>query len=137
MTEEAKTNIARPDRSKSVRTPLGQRNRLTFKDLEPGYSYRVINDKDDRLKNALEGGYEFVESKNKLGDAKAAEGSTPGSRVAKPVGNGTNGYLMRIKDEYYKEDQAAKELKLKETEKAMTPDKTRNQYGEGLQTEKE
>ena len=126
----------RPDRSKQVRTPLGARNRLSFSDLDPKYSYRVINDTDDRLDRAQDAGYEFVASKEKLGDARVAEGSIPGSNVAKPVGNGVTGYLMRIPKKFYDEDQAAKEASILETEKSMQPDTAKGQYGAGL-TEKE
>lgn len=122
-----KTKAKRP-----TRTPLGARNRLTFKNLDPNFNYRVINDQDDRLARAQEAGYEFVESSEKLGDPRAAEGTTLGSAVAKPVGGGVTGYLMRIPKEFYDEDQAAKEARIKETELAMNPDKAKGQYGDGL-----
>ena len=128
MSEAAK----RPDRSKKERTPLGQRNRLTYRDLEPGYSYRIINDKNDRLRLAQEGGYEFVESKEKLGDTRVAGGTPMDSRVSTPVGGGEIGYLMRIKDEWYQEDQQIKEDKLKKTEEMIVPDTTAGQYGHGV-----
>lgn len=115
-----------------TRTPLGARNRLTFKGLDPAFNYRVINDQDDRLARAQEAGYEFVESSEKLGDPRVAEASAIGSAVSKPVGGGVTGYLMRIPKEFYDEDQAAKEARIKETELAMQPDKAKNQYGDGL-----
>jgi len=71
------------------------------------------------LNDALAAGYEFVESDEKVGDARAAESSPVGSRVTKNVGQGTMGYLMRIPIEFYEEDQAAKEAKIKETESTM------------------
>jgi hypothetical protein len=126
---------ARPDRSKKERTPLSSRNRLTFDAMEEGYVYRVINDKDDRLQRALDGGYEFVESTEKLGDERAAEGTAIDSRVSKPVGNGITGFLMRIPDGFYKEDQAAKETDLRKTEAAMKPKTDQDQYGDGLTDE--
>ena len=133
MSEAAK----RPDRSKNVRQPLGQRNRLSFKGLDDDYNYRVINDKDDRLANALEGGYEFVESKEELGDKTVATAKSMDSRVAKPVGGGVTGYLMRIPKKFYDEDQAAKEASLKETEAQMRPEKTdvEDAYGKGITNE--
>jgi hypothetical protein len=137
MSQEAKKSAKRPDRSKTVRQPLGQRNRLTFRgDMEEGYNYRVINDKDARLQDALDGGYEFVHSKEKLGDDSAAEGTAMDSRVAKPVGGGTTGYLMRIPNEFYEADQAAKEADIKKTEKGMQPKNQKEveeAYGDGLQ----
>ena len=119
-----------PDRP--VRTPLGQRNRLSFKNQDPNYVYRVINDQGDRLEEALEGGYEFVIEDAKLGDARAAEGGKIDSRVSKPVGNGIRGYLMRIRRDLYESDQAVKMGKIAEIEKALKPDPKKGEYGEGL-----
>jgi hypothetical protein len=125
----------RPNRSQKTRTPLGTRNVLSFRDLDPKYTYRVINDVDDRLARAQEAGYEFVESKESLGDPKAAQASKVGSHVSKPVGGGRVGYLMRIPNEFYEEDQKAKADKLLETERAMKPNKTKDEYGPGLTNE--
>ena len=122
-------------KNRPKRTPLGARNRLSFpisaEDREK-YHYRVLNDQDDRLARAQEAGYEFVGSDHKLGDSRAAEASMLGANVAKPVGQGVVGYLMRIKKEFYEEDQAAKEAKLKGLEKTMKPNTAASQYGEGL-----
>jgi hypothetical protein len=115
------------------RTPLGQRNRLSFGAQDPNFTYRVINDQDERLQQAVEAGYEFVVSDQPLGDKRAAEGGKIDSRVSKPVGNNTRGYLMRIPNEYYLEDQDAKMGKIDEMEKALKPDKKAGQYGPGLE----
>jgi hypothetical protein len=119
-----------PDRP--VRTPLGQRNRLSFGKQDPNFVYRVINDTDDRLQQAQEAGYEFVVSDEKLGDKRAAEGNAIDSRVSKPVGNGTRGFLMRIPKDYYTEDQEAKIKKIEELEQSMKPNPQKGEYGEGL-----
>ena len=117
------------------RTPLGSRNRLSFGDQDPNFVYRVINDQDDRLKQAQEAGYEFVVSDAPLGDKRVAEGGAVDSRVSKPVGNNTRGYLMRIPKEFYKEDQDAKAAKIDATEAAMKPKTAKGEYGEGLTNE--
>jgi len=126
----------RPSRSKKNRTPIGARSRMSFRGLEEGYKYRVFNDVDDRLHRAQEAGYEFVEADEKLGDPVVAEGSIPGSKVAKPVGGGITGYLMRIPEDWYKEDQQAKQAEVLKSEEALQPKTDEGQYGEGLQTEK-
>jgi hypothetical protein len=126
---------ARPDRSKPVRTPLGTRNRLTFKNLDPDYVYRVVSDKDGRLARAQDGGYEFVESQDSLGDQMAAEATKMGKNVSKPVGHGVTGYLMRIKKELYDEDQAAKQQQVLATESTMKPNRSKEEYGPGLTNE--
>ena len=118
--------------TRPTRTPLGQRNRLSFGEQDPNYVYRVINDHDERLKQAQEAGYEFVTGDTPLGDKRAAEGGKIDSRISKPVGNGTRGFLMRIPKEYYQEDQNAKQQKVDDSEKAMKPDTDRHQYGSGL-----
>lgn len=124
----------RPDRAAKKRVPFGSKNRLSFNGLDPDFYYRVFNDTDDRISRALEAGYEHVESNERLGDSRVAESSLPGAQVAKPVGGGVTGYLMRIPREYYEEDQKVKEERLLETEKAMDPDASKNQYG-GLKSD--
>lgn len=116
------------------RTPLGARNRLTFGAQDPNFVYRIVNDQDERLQQAQEAGYQFVESDMPLGDKRVAEGGKVDSRVSKPVGNGVRGFLMRIPKEYYAEDQKAKMDLVDETEKAMKPEKSRIEkaYGDGL-----
>lgn len=126
----SKRAVNRPER-----TPLGQRNRLTFKSMDPNFEYRVINDIDGRLQAAQEAGYEFVTSDETLGDTRAAEATKMGAKVSKPVGGGTTGYLMRIPKEFYDADQQAKADRLKAQEQAMKPDKAKGEYGPGLTNE--
>jgi len=124
----------RPDRSKPVRVPMHQRNRLSFAGIEEGFVYRVFNDVEEgeRIMAAQAAGYEFVESKEPLGDIRVAEASKLGTKVSKHVGNGTRGYLMRIPKDLYEEDQLAKQKAIDSTEKTMKPDVSKNQYGDGL-----
>lgn len=124
----------RPDRSKPVRVPMHQRNRLSFAGIEEGFVYRVFNDVEEgeRIMAAQAAGYEFVESKEQLGDIRVAEASKLGTKVSKHVGNGTRGYLMRIPKDLYEEDQLAKQKAIDSTEKTMKPDVSKNQYGDGL-----
>jgi hypothetical protein len=123
----------RPDRSERKRTPLSQRNRISFAQ-EEGYHYHLINDKDGRIQKAVEGGYEFVESEKNLGDSIVGTAKKVGKRVSMPVGNGTTGYLMRIKNEWYDDDQKEKQKIVDDSEKAMKPN-GKNEYGDGLVTE--
>lgn len=131
----------RPDRSVSQRVPLGQRNVMTVPPhlIEEGYVYRIINDKyrnaETRLADAMKGGWEFVEGDDAIGDPRSGDATKLDSRVARHVGNGVTGYLMRIRKDWYDEDQKVKQDKVDETEKAMKPDKSRGQYGSGLTDE--
>lgn len=96
-----------------------QRNTLTYDNKDKDYVYRVFNDTEGRLQKAEIAGYEYVQDNEQLGDP-VADGSTPlGSVVTKPVGGGKNGVLMRIKREYYEEDQAEKQRNIDETEATL------------------
>jgi hypothetical protein len=77
---------------------------------------RWINDDDfgQRIKDAQSGGYEFVtaDGTEKIGDAKELQDSN--KAIKKLVGTHRDGsskiaYLMAIPEEFYNEDQAAKE----------------------------
>lgn len=127
----------RPDRSKAKRTPVGRRNVLVA-DENPGYKRRWVNDEPGRIQMFEEAGYRIVEGQNQSGQKNVGQASQVGSVARKPVGGGTNAVLMEISDDWYKEDQAAKEAQLKEKEqgllndeKGQKPDQS-NLYGEGL-----
>ena len=105
---------------RTQRTPLANRSVLGIKGKEPGYVYRIVNDTGDRIASFQEQGYEIVtDSSITIGDRRVGKASADGSPVQVAVGNGIDGYLMRIKEEYYKEDQAYKEQKLSELEQSM------------------
>lgn len=106
---------------KKTRTPIsGARNVLTVKGKEPGFHYRIVNDVGDRIDMFKEAGYEVVTHEAKIGDRRLAQPSKLGAAATTHVGNGVQGVLMRIPQEWYDEDQEAKENKLRETEDAMS-----------------
>ena len=116
---------------RTQRTPLANRSVLGIKGKEPGYVYRIVNDTGDRVASFQEQGYEIVtDSSITIGDRRVGKASADGSPVQVAVGNGIDGYLMRIKEEYYKEDQAYKEQKLSELEQSMRKEaKDNSDYG--------
>lgn len=101
-----------------ARVPLGQRNPLKFREI-PGYVLRVINDNglDTRVQDALAAGYAPVTEAELLGisevqtDGDVGRASPLSSSVRRPVGKGVTGILMKIKKEWYDEDQAKKQAK--------------------------
>lgn len=96
-----------------------QRNTLTFDNRDADYVYRVFNDVDNRLKKAEIAGYEYVRDTEQLGDP-TADSSTPlTSVVSKPVGGGKTGVLMRIKKEWYAEDQREKQRNIDKVEASL------------------
>lgn len=102
------------------RTPVGQRNVLTIEGKEPGYVYRVVNDAGDRVAQFLDAGYELVDARNvRVGDKRVEQTSAEGSKAQVAVGGGQKAVVMRIKDEYYKEDQAAKQAHVDRLEESI------------------
>lgn len=117
MTRQAivKSPAARPRRNR-----INVRNRLTVANKEPGYMYRVVNDVEDRVEILKEIGYEIVNAGDvKVGEARVDVGSNVGSAASMSVGNGVRGVVMRIREDWYNEDQANKQADIEQTESAM------------------
>lgn len=114
-----KRTTARPKRSS-----LNSRSRLSVRDQDPNYFYRIVNcnleSDPDRIENLLEIGYEIVPQKKAgpVGDAKVDTPSAVGSAGQISVGRGTKAVVMRIPKDWYKEDQAEKQAALTHAETA-------------------
>jgi hypothetical protein len=122
------TNSIEPS-GRPHRVPVSARNRLVIRNQEKGYKYRIVNDVEDRVNRFLEGGYEIVPA-NKVGtvgDNRVDNPSAPGSSSHISVGQGTKAVVMRIKEQYYNEDQAAKQAVIDELEGTM---KNAGDYGD-------
>ena len=109
------------------RTPISARNRLSIKNKEPGYVYRIVNDDDDRVERLQEQGYEICskESVGSVGNQRVDNASSLGSTAYFSVGKGTKAIVMRQKEEYYKEDQAVKQAEIDALEETMKSDAKR------------
>ena len=117
-----------------TRVPLAGRNRLNVKDKEPGYVYRYVNanlaDDPDRVERMKEAGYEIVpraEAKV-LGDNRVDNSTSIGSGASISVGGGTRAILMRQREDWYKEDQRAKQSEVDAIEQTMKRD-SKSDYG--------
>ncbi len=98
----------------------GTRNRLNVRGKEPGYVYRIVNDIDDRVQTFQELGYEIVTDQAvTVGDKRVANPTQEGSPVQVSVGQGIKGYVMRQKQEWFDEDQKAKQQRVNELESSM------------------
>jgi hypothetical protein len=125
-----KEAISKAPASRVTRTPVGKRNILTVKGKDPNYVYRVVNDVDDRVAQFVEGGYELVnDNSTDVGDKRVSQGTTVGSKKIFSVGQGTKGYLMRIKREWYDEDQAAKQGFVNQQEASIKEKALDGNYG--------
>lgn len=113
------TPEARSGRTK--RSPVNGRNILSVQNKEPGYVYRFVNDTGDRVETFKEAGWELEESEDiRIGDKRVNASSGLGSKAQVSVGkDGTKAFLMKIKEEWYNEDQKAKADFIKEQEQSM------------------
>lgn len=114
------------------RVPIGSRDILTVTGKEAGYHYRVVNDTGDRVQKFLNAGYEFVASKDvQIGDARVDNPSAEGSKAQVSVDKltGQKAFVMRIKDEWYEEDQKAKQDRVKALEDAIKNPSGQTDYG--------
>lgn len=126
MTQE-KEPIAKAPRTRTARTPVGQRNVLTVHGKEEGYVYRVVNDRGDRVPQFEDAGYEIVEAaKVRVGDKRVNRVAPSGSKAEVSVGGGDKAFVMRIKKEWYDEDQAKKEAYNKRVEQTTKEDALKN-----------
>ena len=125
-----KEPIAKAPAGRVRRTPVGRRNVLTVSGKEPGYVYRIVNDQGDRIQQFLQAGYEFVEQKDvQVGDTRIGNPSATGSNAEAMVGGGKRAYVMRIKQEWYDEDQASKQAHVDATEAATKEKALDGNYG--------
>ena len=115
---------------KADRVPVGgMRDIMSVRFKEPGFHYRWVTDESEdgsRIWKYERGGWEFApshssEGKLIVGDKavyKATDKDEEMNRLS--VGQGMFAFLMRIKEEWYNEDQALKEEALLETERGIT-----------------
>ncbi len=115
MARQTASASARP-----TRTPISGRNVLTVSGKEPGYTYRVVNDQGSRVAEFLDRGYELVEAADvRVGDKRVNATTPEGTKAQVSVGKGEKAFVMRIKQDWYDEDQKAKQVQVNELEAAI------------------
>lgn len=112
--------LAKSPKGRVSRTPIGTRNVLTVKGKDPDYEYRIVNDQGDRIEQFKEAGYEVVNASDvRIGDKRVNAATPEGSAAQVSVGGGDKAVLMRIRKDWYKEDQAAKQQIVDQSEADM------------------
>lgn len=117
------------------RIPMGvPRSKLSVQGMEEGYVYRWFNDHGGRIQQATQAGYEFAKDVT-AGDT-GERNSDIGSKVSQLVGAKEDGsplraYLMRIKREWYLEDQTAKQADINETDESIRHGQIGKEHGDG------
>ena len=114
-------NVVKEPSGRPTRTPVGRRNVLSVRGKEAGYEYRIVNDDVDRVDLFKEAGWEVVSNSDvSVGDKRVGQSSAPGTAAQMSVGGGMKGVVMRIKSEWYEEDQARKHAEIYEQEASFT-----------------
>jgi hypothetical protein len=127
---DIKEAIAKAPRGRTQRVPVGTRQVLTVSGKEPGYEYRIINDSGDRVQEFLEAGYELVDSDSvRVGDKRVNNASAEGSKAQLSVGQGQKAFVVRIKKEWYEEDQMKKQAHVNDLENATKAKALDGTYG--------
>ena len=110
--------------ARPTRSSLSVRNRLSVKGKEDGFVYRIVNDVDDRVERLQEAGYEVCtkEHTGAVGDKRVDNTSSVGSATHFSVGQGTKAVVMRIREDWFKEDQETKQQNIDSLEASMKQD---------------
>lgn len=112
------------------RVPLQGKQPLAVRGKEPGFHYRVVNDRDDRVLDFKDAGYEVVKGTDAtVGDKRVDRPAEEGSVKHISVGGGDKAVLMRIPEDWYNEDQDAKLAHLQDLEDATKKDALSGHYG--------
>jgi hypothetical protein len=126
----AKETLVKAPEVRVRRNPVEGRNRLKIRGTDPDFEYRVVNDLDDRINEFLDAGWVFETSEDiRVGDSRIDDHSKLGKVRVINVGGGIKAYLMKIRKDWYDEDQKAKQDHVDRTEAAMRPDQLNGQYG--------
>jgi hypothetical protein len=113
-TEQIKA--AAPQRTR--RGPIAVRNKLSIAKRDPNYHYRIVNDRDSRIEDFIEQGYEVV-TDAKVGDKRVDNAAPIGSNGSISVGGGVRAVTMRIRKDWYEEDQQIKQAEIDKLEQTM------------------
>jgi hypothetical protein len=125
-----KEAIAKAPSGRVQRVPVGTRNVLTVKGKDPNYEYRIINDSGDRVQEFLDAGYELEkEDSVRVGDKRVNKASAEGTVSQISVGQGQKAVVVKIKKEWYLEDQALKQKRVDELENATKEKALNGTYG--------
>lgn len=123
-----KDNINQGPSGRPKRQPVGSRNRLTLDNKDPNFEYRFVNDVDDRVAMFQNAGYEIVDlSKHKVGHRRMDNTVTSDNNIS--VGGGTKAVAMRIRKDWYQEDQKEKQYRVDESERGLKTPQVDGSYG--------
>lgn len=130
MEEKEKTTVKARVAKTRKRIPLGTSHRLAVSNEIPGFKTRLVNDTPGRIARFMDAGYEPVSTDEAtIGTSRANVGSPEGSINRIDVGGGLHAVLMKIPNEFYEEDQAAKMKRVDASEDTLKKPALEGGYG--------
>ena len=125
--KEAEQSAPQEGRGRRVRNAFnGTKQKLQVGNGIPGYHLHIFNDEPGRIQTALDGGYEFVSPDEVGGTTEnvVSRNTDIGDKVRFLVGANATGepvyaYLMKIKQEWFEEDQKALQERNDLTDRAI------------------
>lgn len=115
------------------RIPVGMRPKLAVVGKDPGFVYRWVNDTPGRIDMFKQGGWELCSNQEvDVGNQRAEQASEIGSLASNIVdgGTGMRAYVMKIRKEWYDEDQKANEAHIDQLERdQITANVNDGEYG--------
>jgi hypothetical protein len=117
-------NKAAEDRAtRPKRIPVSAPRAITdVYDKDDDYVYRWViptTKEPHRVERFKQGGYEVVDQDVQVGEASVDSSTGPGSVVTMNHGQGSEAVLMRVKRDFYEEDQRTKQNKINASENAI------------------
>lgn len=113
----------REETGRNSRVPLGVARAKLSVPERPGYVRRWVNDTEGRLLQAEQGGYQYAADQSlQIGAVDVDNVNRDlGARISRVVdkSTGQKAYLMEIKEDFYKEDQASKAERIAATDKLI------------------
>jgi uncharacterized iron-regulated protein len=113
------------------RKPLHQQGPQSISgEKDPNFHYRIVNDTGSRIHAFQQAGYELVTDDDiVVGESRVSSAGELGSAKRIISNDGTTSFLMRIKKEFYDEDQKVKQDRIDELERSMKDEKSQDFYG--------
>lgn len=114
------------------RVPVGMRPKMAVVGKSPEYEYRWVNDIPGRIALFKQGGWELCTNDEvDVGNFRAEESNGEGSLACMVVdgGTGMKAYVMKIRKDWYLEDQRAAEAEVIRNEETLRPNYNDGEYG--------
>lgn len=125
-------NVENQAEVRPARVPVGMRPKLAVVGKNPNFVYRWVNDTPGRISLFKQGGWELCTNDEvDVGNFTAEQSSGEGSLACQVVdgGTGQKAYVMKIKKEWFLEDQAAQEDEIRRNEETLQPNYNDGEYG--------